>query len=117
MKRRTIHNSLAWNFQNWTLDNVGELVDSYAGQFREALNDYETEFRPLTGEEINTLFRKAQLDVNMLRRLTCMAQSCIDLMKARLVTLEKARELSGEMVAWEDDKEEDQADEDDSPST
>jgi hypothetical protein len=100
------------------MDYVGDLIDVYKDGFREALNDCETEFRPLTDEERFRAFRLAQLDVNMLRRLVALGQKCIDQMQDGTLPLQKARELSGEMVPWDDDdEEEDQTNEDDSPAT
>lgn len=111
--KRTIHNSVAWCFLNWTLDNVSELVDAYADEMREPLNDAETDFRVYTEQEVKDKFRKAQLDVNMMRRLVCMAQKVITQMQNGTLSLDKAKELSGVIPPWEDDAEEISSDETD----
>jgi hypothetical protein len=100
-RTRTVYNSLAATLTNWTLDNVAGLIDDYARGMREALDDCETEFRDFTVAEIQQKLRAAQLDLNMLRRLVKLGQYYVDQIANGELSIEKARELSGEIPADE----------------
>lgn len=92
---RSYDNSLANAFQNWTFDNVANLIDEYADGFTEDLDDVGSEKRCLTDEEIHKLIRAAHIDCNAMRRFLRIAELCVSQIEAGTMTREKAQELSG----------------------
>lgn len=94
-KPRSYDNSLANAFQNWTFDNVGNLIDEYADGFTEDLDDMGTEKRARSPEEIHKLIRAAHIDCNVMRRFLRLAELCVSQIEAGTMTREKAQELSG----------------------
>jgi hypothetical protein len=94
MKKRTMLTSLAFALDNWSLNNVAKLIDAASDDWR----DYRS--RPMSKRALQKAIRQAQLDCNMMRRLTRLAQAVVDKARRGELTKQEALRLN---CAEEDD--------------
>jgi hypothetical protein len=94
MKKRTMLTSLAFAFDNWSLNNVSEVIDCASADWR------DNRSRPMSRRARQKVLRNAQLDCNMMRRLTRLAQAVVDKAQRGELTKEEALRLN---CAGEDD--------------
>jgi|WetSurMetagenome_2_1015567.scaffolds.fasta_scaffold701745_2 hypothetical protein len=88
MKKRTMLTSLAFALDNWSLNNVSNVIDCASDDWR----DYRG--KSMSRCAIRKAIRAAQLDCNMMRRLTRIAQAVVDKAKHGELTTEEAIRLN-----------------------
>jgi hypothetical protein len=88
MKKRSSLTSLAFAFDNWSLSNVSEVIDCAADDWR------DNRSRPMSRRARRKVLRNAQLDCNMMRRLTRLAQTVVDKARRGELTKEEAVRLN-----------------------
>jgi hypothetical protein len=88
MKKRTMLTSLAFALDNWSLNNVGNVIDCASDDWR----DYRG--KSMSRRAIRKAIHNAQLDCNMMRRLTRLAQAVVDKAKRGELTTGEAIRLN-----------------------
>jgi hypothetical protein len=88
MKKRTMLTSLAFALDNWSLNNVSKVIDCASEGWR----DYRS--KRMSPRARRKAIRDAQLDCNMMRRLTRIAQAVVDKATRGELTTEEAIRLN-----------------------